>query len=253
MNTGIIRKSWFRTMIFILPLITVILFGLNGGWVRMNAWTSGAAIGCAEVALLLFLLRTVGREPDYASPVPFRIASGIITLMYGIIVLLSVILFGYIFEISGLTYLTMHLIIFAGFAVILILMELIGKHAGSEERKQYDDRNAQKKQVARISSIRSQIQAITEIPNQNDLLQELRKLEETICYSEPTINTALFEVMNLLEQHIALLEDQVKLIQTVTMPKKLELIAEVPPLVRKIHEIVNERNKQSLHLKSKSL
>lgn len=219
----------------------------------MNTWISGAAVGCAEAAALLFLLRITSGRSNTAFPVPFRIASGVITGIYGISVLISVILCGYILEVSEAAYLTIQLIILVGFVVVCVLLELGGRYAGSQERKQFDERNVQKKLANRISSIRSQIQTMSDIPEPSGLLQEFRKLEETILYSDPAVSAAWREIKSLLEQHISLLEDQVKLMNAVAVPKKAEAAAETTQIVRKIHEIMDEQKKQSLLLNSKSI
>lgn len=252
--TGIVRRGWIRSLIFLLPLITLLLFGLSGGWIRAHAWISGAAVACAEAALLIGWLRPGGRGKGHeAAPAPFHIALGFLDVAYLIAVLACVLLLGYVFDISAAAYFTVHLILLAGYAVVAALLRFSGKFAGSQDQKQRDQRNIRNNLLKRLTSMRAHVRGMSATPGQSDLMQELAQLEETIAYGDPAVIAARAGLTGVVEQHLSLLEDQIQLIQAVDDSKKEALTAETVLLVRKMRELFLDRNNLASPFKSNSV
>ena len=136
MSTRTTSRNGLWLVAAVLPVLTILLFGLIGGIVQLNAWISGIALGCAEAAILVFIGFVVHRRKA-ASPGAFYIASGVIIGVYAISVLLEVILLGYLFKPES-SYFMIHLITFLGFSVVLGLIGLAGKYAGAHEQKESD-------------------------------------------------------------------------------------------------------------------
>ncbi|MWV44312.1 hypothetical protein GRF59_11790 [Paenibacillus sp. HJL G12] len=240
MNIRTNHGRWIKITATLLPAATVILFGLSGGWFHMNSWISGAAIGWVEAALLLFLYRIPFNRKASIS-LPFRIALGFVTGMYAMIAIIEVICFGYLFKVSGWTYLSIHIITFIVFSMTLGIVSRAGKYAGDQERTENRLLSAKRETTAWITSIRKQILAIPDVPEQEHLLAETKELEESLRYSDPVFIASLSEMNHLIQQKISILEDQVKLIAAVPDHQRKELAQEAVLLVKDTLKTVNER------------
>lgn len=242
------NRSWLKTAAVVLPVITVVLFGLSGGWIRIYPWISGAAIGCAEAAIIvIFLLISSSTRVT-----PFYIATGTITGIYVISVIVEVILFGYLLELPESTYLLIHLITIIAFVVITGLIALAAKYTANQERREHRKLDSRSETVNRLASIRMALQSIPDIPQIDDSIEQIRKLEEVFRYSDPILDPSLYEIEQLIQQKISILEDQVNLVAIVPAGQRKEQTAEAIRLVRDTLTTVQDRNAQLLKAKTGS-
>lgn len=237
---------WLAAAVF--PVLTILLFGLFGGNVQLNAWISGIALGCAEAAILVFIGFVVHRHKAGSPRAPFYIASGVIIGVYAFSALLEVILLGYLFKLPESSYFMIHLITFLGFSVVLGLIGLTGKYAGAHEQKESDHLAVKKETVAWIGGIRRKL---GEMPGENihSLDRQMAELEETLRYSDPITHTSLYEVEHMIQQKIALLEDQVALIGETQAEQRDELAEQTVHIIRDILRTVQDRNTELLKAK----
>lgn len=101
--------------------------------------------------------------------------------------------------------------------------------------------------------MRARVRGMPDTPGQSDLMEELARFEETIAYGDPGVIAARAGLTGVFEQHLSLLEDQIQLIQAVDGSKKEALTAETVLLVRKIRELILERNNLASPFKSNSV
>lgn len=251
MSTRTTSRNGLWLAAAVLPVLTILLFGLIGGIVQLNAWISGIALGCAEAAILVFIGFVVHRRKAASPGAPFYIASGVIIGVYAISVLLEVILLGYLFKLPESSYFMIHLITFLGFSVVLGLIGLAGKYAGAHEQKESDHLAVKKETVAWIGGIRRKL---GEMPGENihSLDRQMAELEETLRYSDPITHTSLYEVEHMIQQKIALLEDQVALIGETQAEQRDELAEQTIHIIRDILRTVQDRNTELLKAKAGS-
>lgn len=251
MNTRTTSRNRLWLAAVALPVVTILLFGLISGIVQLNAWISGIALGCAEAAILVFIGFVMHQRKAASSGAPFHIASGVIIGIYTISVLLEVILLGYLFKLPESSYLMIHLITFLGFSVVLGLIALAGKYAGAHERKESDHLSVKKETVAWIGGIRRKL---GEMPGENIHLLDrpMAELEETLRYSDPITHTSLYEVEHMIQQKIAMLEDQVALIGETQAEQRDELVEQTVHIIRDILRTVQDRNTELLKAKAGS-
>lgn len=251
MNTRTTSRNGLWLAAVVLPVVTILLFGLIGGMVQLNSWISGIAIGCAEAAILVFIGFIIHGRKAASSAAPFYIASGVIIVIYAVSVLLEVILLGYLFKLPESSYFMIHLITFLGFSVVLGLVALAGKYAGAHERKESDHLAVKKETVAWIGGIRRKL---GEMPGENihSLDQQMAELEETLRYSDPITHTSLYEVEHMIQQKIAMLEDQVALIGETQAEQRDELTEQTIHIIRDILRTVQDRNTELLRAKAGS-
>ncbi len=251
MSTRTTSRNGLWLAAAVLPVLTILLFGLIGGIVQLNAWISGIALGCAEAAILVFIGFVVQRRKAASPGAPFYIASGVIIGVYAISVLLEVILLGKLFKLPESSYFMIHLITFLGFSVVLGLIALAGKYAGAHERKESDQLAVKKETVAWVGGIRRKL---NEMPGENihSLDRQMAELEETLRYSDPIMHTSLYEVEHMIQQKIALLEDQVALIGETQAEQRDELAEQTVHIIRDILRTVQDRNTELLKAKAGS-
>ncbi|MEF7442683.1 hypothetical protein V4V36_30740 [Paenibacillus lautus] len=251
MNTRTMGRNGAWLAAIALPLVTILLFGWIGGMSQPNSWISGLAVGCAEAAVLLFIGVVIGRGKAASSSTPFYIAAGIIISIYTVSVVLEVILLGYLFKLPVSSYFMIHLITLSGFFVVLGLVSLAAKYAGAQERKENDHLAVKRETVAWIGAIRSKL---SELPGENipSLERQIAELEETLRYSDPISHPSLYEEEQLIQQKIALLEDQVTLIGEAEAEQRKELAEQTAPLIRDILRTVQDRNTVLLKAKAGS-
>lgn len=249
MSTRTTSRNGLWLAAAVLPVLTILLFGLIGGIVQLNAWISGIALGCAEAAILVFIGFVVQRRKAASPGAPFYIASGVIIGVYAISVLLEVILLGKLFKLPESSYFMIHLITFLGFSVVLGLIALAGKYAGAHERKESDQLAVKKETVAWVGGIRRKL---NEMPGENihSLDRQMAELEETLRYSDPIMHTSLYEVEHMIQQKIALLEDQVALIGETQAEQRDELAEQTVHIIRDILRTVQDRNTELLKAKA---
>ncbi|MCV4234980.1 hypothetical protein OHJ21_27780 [Virgibacillus sp. LDC1] len=251
MNTRTTSRNGLWLAAVVLPVVTILLFGLIGGMVQLNSWISGIALGCAESAILVFIGFIIYGRKAALSGAPFYIASGVIIVIYAVSVLLEVILLGYLFKLPESSYFMIHLITFLGFSVVLGLVALAGKYAGAHERKESDHLAVKKETVAWIEGIRRKL---GEMPGENihSLDRQMAELEETLRYSDPITDTSLYEVEHMIQQKIAMLEDQVALIGETQAEQRDELAEQTIHIIRDILRTVQDRNTELLRAKAGS-
>lgn len=251
MNTRTTSRNRLWLAAVALPVVTILLFGLISGNVQLNAWISGIALGCAEAAILVFIGFVMHQRKAASSGAPFHIASGVIIGIYTISVLLEVILLGYLFKLPESSYLMIHLITFLGFSVVLGLIALAGKYAGAHERKEGDHLSVKQETVAWIGGIRRKL---GEMPGENIHLldRQMAELEETLRYSDPITHTSLYEVEHMIQQKIAMLEDQVALIGETQAEQRDELVEQTVHIICDILRTVQDRNTELLKTKAGS-
>lgn len=249
MSTRTTSRNGLWLAAAVLPVLTILLFGLIGGIVQLNAWISGIALGCAEAAILVFIGFVVQRRKAASPGAPSYIASGVIIGVYAISVLLEVILLGKLFKLPESSYFMIHLITFLGFSVVLGLIALAGKYAGAHERKESDQLAVKKETVAWVGGIRRKL---NEMPGENihSLDRQMAELEETLRYSDPIMHTSLYEVEHMIQQKIALLEDQVALIGETQAEQRDELAEQTVHIIRDILRTVQDRNTELLKAKA---
>ncbi|WP_127589509.1 hypothetical protein [Paenibacillus lautus] len=251
MNTRTTSRNGLWLAAVVLPVVTILLFGLIGGMDQLNSWISGIALGCAEAAILVFIGFIIHVRKAASSGAPFYIASGVIIVIYAVSVLLEVILLGYLFKLPESSYFMIHLITFLGFSVVLGLVALAGKYAGAHERKESDHLAVKKDTVAWIGGIRRKL---GEMPGENlhSLDRQMAELEETLRYSDPITHTSLYEVEHMIQQKIAMLEDQVALIGETQSEQRDELVEQTVHIIRDILRTVQDRNTELLRAKAGS-
>lgn len=235
----------------VLPIMTILLFGLAGGMVELNYWISGIALGCAEAAILIFIGFAIHRRKAASTGAPFYIASGAIVGIYAVSVLLEVILLGYLFKLPKSSYMMIHLITLLVFSVVLGLVALVGKYASTHEQKETDHLAAKRETVAWIGSIRRKL---SQMPGEDiqTLDRQVAELEETLRYSDPITHSSLYEVEHLIQQKIAMLEDQVALIGGSQKEQHHELTEQTVHMIRDILRTVQDRNTALLKAKAGS-
>lgn len=230
-----------------LAIITFLLFVLlgNGGGHRLpHVWVSGMAAAAAEMMVVLYIFKTLGRRDGNSEPVPFRIATAMVIGIYAITTGTEIVLFGYLMKITFTAYLAMQLATFLIAVCILGLIGLAGKYAGAHESKETALLADRKETVNWVSSLRHAYPM-------NDRLDRLMlELEEGIRYSDPITHSSLSAVDNLIRQKLSLLEDQLKLASETGEEEKTMLAEEAVSIVLDIQETLMERNMELKHLKA---
>jgi len=243
--------SGLRLATVVLPIVTILLFGVLGGLSQLIDWISGIALGCVEAAILVCISRVIERRKSSSSGAPFYIASGVIIGIYAISVILEVILLGYLFSLPAASYALIHLITILGFALALGLIAGAGKYAGTLSQKENDQLVVKRETVDWISSIRKRIQLLQDTELQS-LDRQMGELEETLRYSDPISHASLYEVEQIIRQKISLLEDQVTLIGELKTGQRSEQIEQTAHMIRDTLRTVQDRNTTLLKAKTGS-
>lgn len=250
MITRTAGHNGLRLATVVLPIVTILLFGVLGGLSQLIDWISGIALGCVEAAILVFISRVIERRKS-SSGAPFYIASGVIIGIYAISVILEVILLGYLFSLPVASYALIHLITILGFALALGLITGAGKYAGTLSQKENDQLAVKRETVDWIVSIRKRIHQLQDAELQS-LDQQMSELEETLRYSDPISHTSLYEVEQIIRQKISLLEDQVTLIGELQTGQRSEQIEQTAHMIRDTLRTVQDRNTTLLKAKTGS-
>lgn len=250
MITRTAGHNGLRLATVVLPIVTILLFGVLGGLSQLIDWISGIALGCVEAAILVFISRVIERRKS-SSGAPFYIASGVIIGIYAISVMLEVILLGYLFSLPVASYALIHLITILGFALALGLIAGAGKYAGTLSQKENDQLAVKRETVDWIVSIRKRIHQLQDAELQS-LDRQIGELEETLRYSDPISHTSLYEVEQIIRQKISLLEDQVTLIGEIQPGQRSEQIEQTAHMIRDTLRTVQDRNTTLLKAKTGS-
>lgn len=251
MITRTAGHNGLRLATVVLPIVTLLLFGVLGGLSQLIDWISGIALGCVEAAILVFISRVIEQRKSSTSGAPFYIASGVIIGIYAVSVILEVILLGYLFSLPVSSYVLIHLITILGFALVLGLIAGAGKYAGTLSQKENDQLAVKRETVDWIGSIRKRIHQSQDEDLQS-LDRQMGELEETLRYSDPISHTSLYEVEQIIRQKISLLEDQVMLIGELQMGQRSEQIEQTAHIIRDILRTVQDRNTTLLKAKTGS-
>ncbi|ANA81432.1 hypothetical protein PVOR_09849 [Paenibacillus vortex V453] len=251
MSTRTTSRNQLWLAAVVLPIVTILLFGFTGGMVQLNSWISGIALGCAEAAIFIFIGFLIHRRKAASAAVPFFIASGAIIGIYAVSVLLEVILLGYLFKLPVSSYMMIHLITLLVFFVVLGLVALVGKYAGTHEQRETDHLTGKREIVDWIGSIRRKLSQMP-VENIQALDRQVAELEETLRYSDPITHSSLVEVEHLIQQKIAMLEDQVALIGGSQKEQHHELTEQAVHIIRDILRTVQDRNTALLKAKAGS-
>lgn len=253
MTSKVAARNGFWLAALIVPVATILLFGIIGGLTDINAWVSGIAVGFAEASVLIFIGSCIHqrRRKAASSSAPFTIAMGFIIGVYAVSVILEVILLGSLFKLSGPAYLKIHAMTLLGFAVVLVLVSLLGRYVAGHEEKEGELTARKRETVAWIGAIRGKLNQLSgeEI---HSLDRDMAELEETLRYSDPIPHASLHEVENLIREKIAVLEDQVTLIGEVSAEARQGVTEETARMIRDILRTVQDRNMQLLHAKAGS-
>ncbi|GAB6929369.1 hypothetical protein JCM10914A_33520 [Paenibacillus sp. JCM 10914] len=249
LNTRFNTRGVLWIGIFVLPVATIFLFGLIGGFTRLDTWISGIAVGLAELAILSFVLFLLHRRRTPGAGAPFYIALGAVIGIYSLFVLLEVILLGYLYRLEEGAYFLIQLMTLIGFVVVMGLVMLAANYAGHQSRKESKGIANQQEMLQRIISTRRQLNLISSeaVPPVD---QRMAELEDVIRYSDPISHGFIYEAEHVIQQHLSLLEDQITLFKQSKPDLHTALAEQSLSIIDHMIGAVQDRNSQLLKAKT---
>jgi len=243
------RFKWITSAIFlILGTVTVgLFFGLSEEASRgFSWWLSFGSLMMAGVISYLFCMSMLVHLSKHKDEVPMNLSMGAIAFIYNIAVLVHIVLFWLVLDVSEKLYMWIHIITFA---LAFILALLIGLTRLSVGRLQKDESNRmqfKKRLQLVLHGARLELEG-WEHAERDVLLEQMGKLEEQVKYSDPlSVPAMVLEEGQIMDQ-AARLEEGVR--SMVRDRNTVYSADELRDMIRQLSNGMKLRNEQLAALK----
>ncbi|MBN3524074.1 hypothetical protein [Paenibacillus apiarius] len=197
------QYNWITTAIFltILTVTVALFFTFSEIDTRdLSWWLSLGSLVLAELLSYLFSFKLLKGGPEFKAAVPAYLSLGTVLFFYDLAVLIHIVLFWIILDVSAQAYLWIQLLTFAVALVIALLLGLSKVFVGrlvTDERMRLQ---SMKQLQLVVHGARLELEG-WEHAERETMLELLRKLEEQVKYSDPvSLPAMVLEEAQLMEK-----------------------------------------------------
>lgn len=184
-----------RWPVLLSALFTLAVFGIfswidRQGYASARWWLTAVVIAAAGIALIRQTAGLFGRERERDFSVPAYLPRLVLTAFYGVAVLIAAIVGWGFLQLAFMRYLILHLLVLALFLGALAVAEGYRRHHAAER----DEERVRTDPLRRIRrSVESAAVCLESraLPEEAELLRDIRALCEQLRYSDPVSHPSL--------------------------------------------------------------